>query len=40
MSVSVPMFVMVRIVCRGILGAGTESAAEKKENQFPFPAAP
>jgi hypothetical protein len=35
MSVSVPMFVM-RIVGRGIIGAGAERAAEKKENQFPF----
>lgn len=38
MSVSVPMFVM-RIVCRGIIGAGAERPAEKKENQFPFPEA-
>jgi hypothetical protein len=34
---SVPVFVMVRIVSLGVAGAGAERAAEKKENQFPLP---
>jgi len=40
MSISVPVSVMVRIACRGIIGAGAERAAEKKESQFPFPTPP
>lgn len=39
MSAPVPMLAMFGIIGRGIIGAGAERAAEKKENQFPRPEA-
>ena len=39
MAAPVPVFAMVGIVGRGIIGAGAERAAEKKQDQFPFPEA-
>jgi hypothetical protein len=39
MAAPVPVFAVLGIVGRGIIGAGAERAAEKKEGQFPFPEA-
>ena len=39
MAAPVPVFAVGVIVSRGIIGAGAERAAEKKQDQFPFPAA-
>ena len=39
MAAPVPVFAVVGIVGRRIIGAGTECAAEKKQDQFPFPEA-
>jgi hypothetical protein len=39
MSASVPVLMMPGIVGRGIIGAGAECGAEKKQGQFPFPEA-
>ena len=39
MAAPVPVFAVVGIVSRGIIGAGAECAAEKKQDQFPFPEA-
>jgi hypothetical protein len=37
MAAPVPVSVMAIIVARGIVGAGAEREAEKKENQLPWP---
>ena len=39
MSAPVAVFTVLGIVGRGIIGAGAECAAEKKQDQFPFPEA-
>ena len=39
MAAPVPVLTMPATVVRGIVGAGAECAAEKKQDQFPFPEA-
>jgi hypothetical protein len=39
MPVPVPVLMVLGIVGRGIIGAGAEREAEKKQDQFPFPEA-
>ena len=36
MSAPVPVFALLGIVGRGIIGAGAERAAEEEQDQFPF----
>jgi hypothetical protein len=39
MAAAVPVLTMPGIVLRRIIGTGAECAAEKKQDQFPFPEA-